>query len=237
MSIADFFGRSPKKYFLDFTPEGSHWRVVTWNFDLESSESRRLTIEVHAKTEKIIEWEKKDREEVRFFENQKIERKKVIVSPEDELRTLMNLALHSTLKFGLESNHEFMVTPVSGATIADIQTETRALQWIQATFMTLTRALENFKKRPELILTAACFSGRVPESNEDVLRVIAFNLDIFFYLRPDYSLQIVIFDDKNQGHGNSKTPTFQQIIKVTKPQFYDEITKLLHFIAQVGEIV
>lgn len=236
MSLSDFFGRSPQKYFLDFTPEGSHWRVVTWNFDLQSSESRRRTVEVHGKVEKIIEWEKKESEELRFFENQKLMRKRTLNSSHGELKSLLNLSIHSTLKYSLELNHEFMVTPVSGATTADIQNETRALQWIQASFTTLTRALENFKTKPDLILTAACFSGKVPENNEEVLRVIAFNLDIFFYLRPDFSLQIVIFDDKNHGHGNSKTPTFQQIIKVTKPQFYDEITKLLHFIAQVGEI-
>jgi hypothetical protein len=130
-----------------------------------------------------------------------------------------------------------MVTPVSGATAIDIQSETRALQWIQATFGTLTRALNSLKGNREMILTAACFSGKVPESGEEVVRVIAFNLDIFYYLRPDFTLQIVVFDDKNMGHGNSKTPTFQQIIKVTKPQFYDEIIKLQHQLAQVGEII
>jgi hypothetical protein len=148
----------------------------------------------------------------------------------------MNLSIHSTLKYGLEQNHEFMVTPVTGATTLDIQNETRALQWIEATFGTLNRALDNMKKNPDQVLTAACFSGKVPESGEEVLRVIAFNLDIFYYLRPDFTLQIVVFDDKNLGHGQAKTPTFQQIIKVTKPQFYDEIIKLLHHLAQVGEI-
>ncbi len=237
MSFFGMFGKDPKDIFLAFNPMGSQWRVVTWNFDLDNPSLRRWTVEVHAHGKmKVIHWEKLNHEEVKFFEGTKLERKRRIPQGDEEFKALMNLSIHSTLKYSIEFNHEFMVTPVPGATTMDIQNETRALQWIQATFGTLTRALESMNNRPDLILTAACFSGKVPESGEDVLRVIAFNLDIFFYLREDYSLQIVVFDDKNMGHGESKTPTFQQIIKVTKPQFYDEITKLLHKLAQVGEI-
>ena len=236
MSFFGYFGKDPKELFLNFNPHGSHWRVVTWNFDVSEPNLRRWSIEVHAEKERIIQWEKGVSEDVRFYEDDKLIRRRKITPDQRELRDLMNIALHSTLKYGLEANHEFMVTPVSGATTADIQNETRALQWIQATFGTLIRALDSMKGNRDLILTGACFTGRVPESQEDVVRVIAFNLDIFFYLRSDFTLQIVVFDDKNLGHGESKTPTFQQIIKVTKPQFYDEITKLLHRLAQVGEI-
>lgn len=237
MSFFGMFGKDPKDLFLSFNPMGSHWRVVTWNFDLDDPSLRKWTIEVHShQGARIIHWVKGTHEEVLFFEGTKLERKRRIPERDDELKALMNLSIHSTLKYGVEVNHEFMVTPVSGATTQDIQNETKALLWIQATFETLTRALDGMKNKRELILTAACFSGKVPESGEDVLRIIAFNLDIFFYMRSDYTLQIVVFDDKNLGHGEAKSPTFQQIIKVTKPQFYDEITKLLHKLAQVGEI-
>jgi len=231
------FGKDPKELFLAFNPMGSNWRVVTWNFDLEDPSVRRWTIEVHAHEKaKIIHWERGQNEELRFFEGTSLARKRGVPQNDEELKALMNLSIHSTLKYGIETNHEFMVTPVPGATTQDIQNETKSLLWIQATFETLTRALDGMKARRDLILTAACFSGKVPESGEDVLRIIAFNLDIFFYMRTDFTLQIVVFDDKNLGHGEAKSPTFQQIIKVTKPQFYDEITKLLHKLAQVGEI-
>lgn len=237
MSFWGLFGKGPKELFLEFSPEGSHWRVVTWNFDLDDPSKRRWTIEVHDEKVSIIQWEKNKYHEVSFFQDDHIIRKKKFTDHSEECRALMSIALHSVLKYGIETNHEFMLTPVPGATALDIQSETRALQWIQATFGTLNRALDSLKSKKELILTAACFSGRVPESGEDVLRIIAFNLDIFYYMRSDHSLQIVVFDDKNLGHGESKEPTFQQIIKVTKPQFYDEITKLLHNMAQVGEII
>lgn len=237
MSIwSRFFGKDPKELFLSFSPHNTHWRVVSWNFDLSDADHRRWTIEVHDNDTNIIQWDREEHEEIKFFTNDKLQRKNKITSHDQELKALMNLALHSTLKFSLESNHEFMVTPVAGATTLDMQNESRALQWIQASFSTLTGALDKLTKDSSLILTAAFFSGREPESGDEVLRLIAFNLDIFFYLRPDSSLQIIIFDDKAMGHGKSDTPTFQQIIKVTKPQFYDEIVRLVHRLALVGEI-
>ncbi len=236
MNLWGLFGKDPKELFLNFDPKGSYWRVVTWNFDLSNPTARRWTVEVHGKKVKVIHWNKKKGDELVFYENDRQVLKKKMSSKNEELMDLMNIVLHSTLKYSLDINHEFMLTPVVGATSLDIQNETRALQWVQATFGTLVRALDSMKDKQELILTAACFSGKIPESGEEVLRVLIFNLDIFYYLREDSSLQIVIFNDKDLGHGESKAPTFQQIIKVTKPQFYDEITKLLHRLGKEGEV-
>lgn len=236
MSFFNWFKQDPKKLFMDFTPEGSEWRVVTWNFDLTDPSSRRWVVEVHGEKTIIIHWERIKETKLIFQEGKKQVYSGKVSLDLPDLLPMMNLALHSTLKYSLDSNTDFMVTPVTGATTMDFQNETRVLQWIQASFGTVTRAIDGMKGKTDLILTAACFSGTVPESGERVLRVIIFNLDIFYYLRDDNSLQIVIFDDKTGGHGESKTPTFQQIIKVTKPQFYDEIIKLLHRIAIAGEI-
>ena len=228
------FGKNAKDLFLEFDPTGSNWRIVTWNFDLDDPKKRRFTVEIQGRENKTIQWERKDEDDVYFFEDESLVKREKVKNP--EMNALMNLTIHSTLKFAVESNHEFMVTPVTGATTQDFQNESRALQWIEASFGTLIRALDSLKKDPNLILTGACFSGIVPDTGERVLRVLVFNLDIFYYLRDDHTLQIAVFDDKNLGHGQSKTPTFQQIIKVTKPQFYDEITKLIHRLAQVGEL-
>lgn len=232
----DFFSKDPKDLFTQFSPEGSKWTSVSWNFDLTNPKDRQWLIDVHKDQEEMIVWTKKENEEVSFFKNKKTVRKRRITPRLTHLKDLMNLALHSTLKEALEQNHEFMLAPVSGATTSDYQTETRALQWIQATFLTLTRALDNIRRDRSLILTAAFFSGVEPTTDTRVLRVIAFNLDIFLYMLPDSTLQIAVFNDKDSGHGNSKTPAFQQIIKVTKPQIYDEMVKLVHRIATVGEI-
>lgn len=236
MSMFDFLGKDPRQLFLEFTPLDSSWRVVSWNFDVKNQSERLWTLEVVKKETESIEWLKSQNEELKFFKNDKLIRKRRIPSAREEFRDLMNLAIHSTLKESLETHHEFLLTPVSGATTADYQNEARALQWIQASFGTLMRALDQFENRPDLILTAAVFSGLEPQTNMNVLRIMAFNLDIFCYFQNDFTLQIAVFDDKNMGHGGAKTPSFQQIIKVTKPQIYDEIVKLVHRIAIVGEI-
>ena len=191
MNFLGIFGKNPKDLFLEFNPQSSHWRIVTWNFDLDSPAKRRWTIEVHKEKDQIIHFERNKYSHLMFFEANKLIKSKTLKNHVEEYRVLMNLALHSTLKYGIESNHDFMLSPVSGATALDIQNETRALQWIQASFGTLTRALDSFKSNKELVLTAACFSGVTPESGERVLRLIAFNLDIFYYMRDDQTLQIV----------------------------------------------
>ena len=233
--LSRFFGKKPVKSFLSFSPQDSSWRVVSWNFDLKDPTHRQWSIEIKKPQQsQQIDWTRSKKTELKFISG----KESTIFRPSegDGSRELMNLAIHSTLKHSLESNHDFLLTPVSGVTALDFQNETRALQWIQASFGTLTRALDQLESRSDLILTAALFSGHEASSGQDVLRLMVFNLDVFFYFRSDFSLQVAVFDDKDQGHGSSKSPSFQQIIKVTKPQIYDEIVKLLHRIATVGEI-
>lgn len=237
MRFLKLFRKDPKDLFLEFNPLGSYWRVVTWNFDLDAKSKRKWSIEIFGHKNFNIQWMLNKKVDFRFYQDKRLSAKLKLPQENNEVKDLMNLSIHSTLKYSVERNHEFMLMPVTGATTMDFQAESRALQWIQASFGTLSRALENVKNHNDLILTAAIFSGQTPDSKEDVLRVVVFNLDIFYYMRPDHSLQIVVFDDKDQGHGKSQTPTFHQIIKVTKPQFYDEITKLLLLIGRVGEIV
>jgi hypothetical protein len=239
MNWRNFFAPGPRELFLTLNPLQSTWRVVSWNFDLKNPSERLWSVDIVGAQEQSVQWSRHlldSRDEVSFFKAKKLVRSQAVGPKEAELRELMNLTIHSTLKYGLESNHDFLLTPVSGATTMDFQNEARALQWIQASFGTLMRALDRMKDQDDLILTAGIFCGHRPDGDENVLRILAFNLDIFCYFRADFSLQLVIFDDKNLGHGQAKTPTFQQIIKVTKPQIYDEIVKLVHRIGTVGEI-
>ena len=237
MNFLNFFKSSPRSLFLDFSPQEAHWHVVTWNFDLKNHQDRLWTLEIQGQNSQIIEWSKSKNEEIRFFKDNKSVKNKQTKSDREELRTLMNVSIHATLKHGLDLYKDFLLEPYPGAKTTDYQTEMKALQWVQASFGTLLRALDQFQTRSDLILTAAVFSGLEPQTGLKVLRVMAFNLDIFCYFQDDMSLQLTIFDDKNLGHGGAKSPTFQQNIKVTKPQIYDEIIKLVHKIASVGEIV
>ncbi len=231
-----FSGPDPKELFLSFDPYGAKFYSVTWNFDLKKGGERRYMVEVHKENKFTIDWYRNEKEEVRFLTGSKLTRKRRIPSERKEFLDLMNLSVHGTIIAGLEQHKDFVLTPVSGVTTMDYDSENRALQWIQASFGTLSRALKKMKEDSSLILSAAFFSGEEPASGEKVLRLIAFNLDIIFYFQKDESLRVLVFDDKNMGHGQTRNPSFQQIIKVTKPQFYDEIIKLTHEVATVGEL-
>lgn len=237
MSLRDFFrGSDPKEYFLKFDPAGSVFSSVTWNFDLTSVGERRFMVEIQKEKKETIDWLRNSVEEVRFVVDGKISRKRRIPAQRNEYVQLMNLAMHGTIIAGIETHKEFVTTPVSGVTTLDYESEARALQWIQTSFGTLSRALKKIKNEEGMILTAAFFSGLEPASEDKVIRLIAFNLDIIFYFQKDGSMRILVFDDKNMGHGQARNPSFQQIIKVTKPQFYDEMIRLIHEVATVGEL-
>jgi hypothetical protein len=237
MNFFELFRTSARTLFLQYVPQDASWHVISWNFDLKNTQNRIWVIEVQGTNPQIIEWEKGKTEEVRFFKKEKLIARKKTNSSRDEFKDLMNVSMHATIKHGLDLYKDFLLEPFPGATTVDYQNEMKALQWIQASFGTMSRALDQFETRKDLILTAAIFAGLEPQTGLKVLRVMAFNLDIFCYFQDDLSLQLTIFDDKDLGHGGAKSPTFQQNIKVTKPQIYDEIIKLVHKIASVGEIV
>lgn len=237
MSFWNLFRRADlKEYFLKFDPAEATFSSVTWNFDLTSSGERRFMVETLREKKETIDWYRAQVEEVRFVVDGKISRKRRLPAERNEYVQLMNLAMHGTIISAIESHKEFVVTPVSGVTTLDYESEAKALLWIQASFGTLSRALKKMKNDESMILTAAFFSGLEPASEDKVLRLIAFNLDIIFYFQKDSSMRILVFDDKNMGHGQARNPSFQQIIKVTKPQFYDEMIRLIHEVATVGEL-
>jgi hypothetical protein len=231
-----FRGADPREYFLKFDPAGSVFSSVSWNFDLMTVGQRRFMVEIQKEKKEMIDWHRSDVEEVRFALDGKILRKRRIPTERSEFVKLMNLAMHATIISGIEDHKEFVVAPVSGVTTLDYESEAKALLWIQASFTTLSGALKKIKNEEGMILTAAFFSGLEASSEDKVLRLIAFNLDILFYFQKDGSMRILVFDDKNMGHGQARNPSFQQIIKVTKPQFYDEIIRLIHEVATVGEL-
>ncbi len=233
---ASFLRKNAKQFFLDYHPEVATWRVVSWNFDLKEPGQRNWTVEGVKTSHRSMKWSQDSSQKTCLSLDGGFLIRKKKLRPSPELKEMMNLAIHSTLKFSLEDNHSFLLSPVTGVTAVDFQNENRALKWLEATLGTVTRALDKTVGQQDLILTAAFFSGIEPQSRERVLRLLVFNLDISCYFKEDFTLQIIIFDDKNLGQGESKNPVFNQIIKVTKAQFYDEIGKLVHRIAMVGEI-
>lgn len=226
----NFFKRllkNPKDLFAELPAQDSEWTVLTWNWDLKNSQERKVALELNNKTSTKTIWNNK---ELIFSKEGKVSAYNH--KNDKELKDLFNLASHIAVKSSIESHYDFM----KKTSEADINTETRALQWIQASFKTLEGALNKVAKDPESILVAAFFSGVHPEMGQSLLRLICFNLDINYFMLEDGSLRIVVYNDKNLGHGHQSEPSFHQIIKLTKPLFYDEMIKLLQQVTSVGEI-
>lgn len=228
MNFLNRFFSTAKEQFQKLPINDSSWTVLTWNWDLASIDDRRMTLELNSESHFKVIWNKK---EVIFIKDDKV--RAFPHQDKQELKDLFSLSRHLSLKTSIESHQGEMRKTSEG----DLAAETRSLQWIQASFKTLQGALQRIKEDPQLIFTCAVFSGVNPQLQQRVLRVICFNLDINYFMLDDESLRIVVYNDKNQGHGSQAAPSFHQIIRLTKPLFYDEITKLLQQVTAAGELV
>jgi hypothetical protein len=231
-----FFKPKLKDFFLSFDPSRFDWRVVAWNLNLQDSSSRTYSIELKGEKITSVEWTRSKFSSLRVAKDKGKIFKKLSGNDQSDYARMMNLAIHSTILAGLDELKPLILQPVSGVTAPDFQSESKALEWLKVSFTTLNNALEKIGTDSNLILTAGFFCGLQPDTGEKVLRLLALNLDIFYYFLDDNSLRIVIFNDKDQGHGSAKSPIFHQIIKVTKAQFYDEIIKLINKLAIAGEV-
>lgn len=226
-----------KDHLLKIHPSDFSWRVVSFSFDGHGHDLRHTKIQLQKNQDQwLFQFpQKKESTFPLILSSGKEKLSWNASSVEMEDQKTLNLFLHETMRVSMEEMIEFMKTPVSGVTSADYQNEAQFLKWFEVSLTVLTKALDKFGKDPSLVLSGCFFAGRRPENNERLVRLIIFNLDIFFYLQEDNSLRVLIFDDKDKGHGSGKTPVFQQIIKVTKPQFYDQMVLILQRVTQYGE--
>jgi len=213
------------------------WVAVTWNLNLKKTVARSLCLDLQGTSSLFIEWHRDKKDEISFSTNNDKNRR-LIFGPNDvtEFYPLLNLKTHEVISSSLDAFKDAILTPVSGVTALDFQEEQKYLEWLKTTFKVLNSALDKIQVDKSLVLTAGFFSGLEPQTGKKVVRILAMNLDIFYYFEEDSSLKVVIFNDKNLGHGSAQAPVFHQNIKVTKPQFYDEMIKVINKIAVVGEL-
>jgi hypothetical protein len=226
-----------KTELLKTHPSDYSWRVVSFSFDVTGYDLRHTKIQLqNEKLQWLLQFPQQKKSSFPLIidsADKKQSWKSSMVTAEEE--SVLNLFLHETMRVSMEEMLDFMRAPVSGVTSADYQNEAQFLKWFEVSLNVLHKALDKFHKDPALVLTGCFFAGKRAENGERLVRLIIFNLDIFFYLQEDNSLRVLIFDDKDKGHGSGKTPVFQQIIKVTKPQFYDQMVNILQRVTQHGE--
>lgn len=229
-----------KDSLLELHPDDFTWRVVSFSFEPNNYELRHTKIQLQDKNGWwLIQFPHSPNSTHPLVMTSQFDDKKKTWIPSElvpEDKKFLNLFLHETVRTSMDEIQDFMRAPVSGVTSSDYQNEAQFLKWFEVSLGVLDKALDKFAKDPHLVMTACFFAGQRVENQERLIRLIIFNLDIFFYLQEDNCLRVMVFDDKDKGHGQTSRPTFQQIIKVTKPQFYDQMVLILQKMTQHGEI-
>lgn len=120
--------------------------------------------------------------------------------------------------------------------ILDFEGETKAHEWIRVSFEVLKKALEEAKNKEDLIVEYRLFMGKRPKSEENLIRLLAYNLDITYLFHSNGDLQVIVYNDKNAQRGSSKEPALSVIFKALKNQAYDELIHLLSVCANCSSI-
>ena len=238
--VKKFFKKTEsfKSELLKLHPEDFSWKVISFSFDSDGFDRRHTKIQLqNEKGWHLLQFPQQKKSTHPIVLSTSKDEKNIWplseITPQDQ--QVLNLFLHETMRSSMEEILDFIKAPVSGVTTMDYQSEAQFLKWFEVSLTVLDKALDKFNKESHLVLTGCFFAGKRNDNSERLIRLIIFNLDIFFYLLEDNSLRVVIFDDKDKGHGEAQTPAFQQIIKVTKPQFYDQMILILQKITQHGE--
>jgi len=91
MSFWEIFSKDAKELFFEFDPQGSSWRVVTWNFDTDLASGRQWTVEIQSEKSMLIQWKLDTYPVISFFKNQKLIKRQKIKKDLKDLKDLMNL--------------------------------------------------------------------------------------------------------------------------------------------------
>lgn len=142
---------------------------------------------------------------------------------------------HLCLEHALELLKDCARVHVSGVTTPELTSEGKALQWLQATLKVLSNALESCERDPEKLVQASLFLGKKDEKSLPLFRAVVFNLDITAGFDAEGALGVVVFDDKNNGAGTSRTPALEARFKALKPPVLDEFIRLTEAVMKATE--
>ena len=134
------------------------------------------------------------------------------------------LFTHLSVKEAFAPLKGLALAPVGGQTAANLQDESRALQWLQTTFRVLDGALARCRKTPSDLVVGTLWVGG--QNGQAGLRLACFNLDVTAVFREDGGLHVVVFDDKDKGAGSSSTPVLEAEFATLKPAVLDEFIKV-----------
>lgn len=105
--------------------------------------------------------------------------------------------------------------------------EQKGHEWLRVSFEVLKRAIDHAKSEDDLLFDPVLFMGQRPGTNEEVLRLLCYNLDINYQFLSDGTIHVRVYDDKNKEREENKKPSFHAVFIGMKNQVFDEMIKLL----------
>jgi hypothetical protein len=110
--------------------------------------------------------------------------------------------------------------------VEDTSQETRGLEWCRVSFMMLKNALKKASEETESLIQAKVFYTDSTKTGKPLLHLGILSLEIVVSIE-DYGLFVEVFDNKNNGFGYAKEPSFSGQLVATALPFTDELIFLL----------
>ncbi|MDD0852825.1 hypothetical protein HBN50_06950 [Halobacteriovorax sp. GB3] len=201
------------------------WLSLSINEGIKFQDEKKKTFQLIGKKSFTIELKKINSELKLTLDNQNL-----TIAHDNEVTFNFDQFLNESISSFIDRKKECLNE--GNKDVLDFEGETKAHEWIRVSFEVLKRALEEAKKKEDLLVEYRLFMGRRPNSNENLIRLLAYNLDITYHFRSNGDLQVIIYNDKNASRGSAKEPSLSVIFKAMKNQAYDELINLLSICAK-----
>lgn len=220
-----------EKYFellKEINPKESSWLAITKNQTIKESAIDEINLNTNGKDDYAISFLRSEGGEVKVAYNKnKFKNSTGEFCDTDQIAAKATSALmHEYLDFHL--NTFILRLKNSERTQAlDPSGEIKGHEWLRVSFEVLKKAIDHALASEELVFDPTIFIGNRPGTNEELIRIMCYNLDINYQFLSDGSLHVRVFDDKNKNRGDNNKPSFHAVFIGMKNQVMDELIKLM----------
>ncbi len=113
-----------------------------------------------------------------------------------------------------------------------LENEDKAVEWIRVSFEVLTKAVLESLTNPEFLFQSTFFCGVNPKTNKHEMRLMAFNLDMTFYLLDDNNLRVLIYNKKPGVEHLELKPVLMGDYSFRKREIFDHLINLLSVLSK-----
>lgn len=212
----------------EINPKESTWLAIAKNQTIKEADKEEISININGKDEYVISLLQENNHDLKVAYN-KNKFKNCNGEFQDTNLIAANAAsalVHELIDYQLK---KFIIHLRNSETTQAIDPngEIKGHEWLRVSFEVLKKAIEHALQSKDLIFDPTIFIGNRPGTNEEIIRIMCYNLDINYQFLSDGSLHVRVFDDKNRNRGDNNKPSFHAIFTGMKNQVMDELIKLM----------